>query len=232
MAEKIKLSVVMASMNEENAITVMVAEIRKHTKEFDTEILIVDSSTDKTAEIASSLGVTVIKQPPQGHGLALRAAIQAASHDIVITADCDNTYPMDFIPLLLGKIIKDKYDIVSCNRLTRNLGKEMPAMNFFGNWLFAFLVRILYGLNVHDVTTGMFAMKKEVAKAIDWETNYSFPCELILRSNRNGFRHIEVDIPYRTRIGEVTLNKWRSGKAYIRCILKYRFNIKINPRYL
>ncbi len=108
----------------------------------------------------------------------------------------------------------------------------MPWLNKFGNWLFAFLVRFLYGLKVHDVTTGMFVLKREVNDKIQWETNYSFPCEIIVRSNIAKFKHKEIDIPYKQRIGEVTLNRWRSGKAYLKCIFNYKFNLKIDPKQL
>jgi glycosyltransferase involved in cell wall biosynthesis len=164
--------------------------------------------------------------------VALRSAIAAAQHDIIITTDCDNTYPMEFIPRLVDMVQNQGYDLVSCNRLTSQLGSEMPWLNRLGNKLFALMVRLLYRIPVHDVTTGMFAIKRRLANTILWETNYSFPCELIVRSVRANFEHKEIDIPYRLRIGEVTLNRWRSGKAYLRCIMKYRFGLRFDPKYL
>lgn len=222
----------MPSFNEEGAVGPMIEAIRKNSVRFDTEILLVDSSKDRTCEIARSMGARVISQPPKGHGVALRAALEAASGDIVITSDCDNTYPMEFIPELARLISQDGLDIISCNRMNASLGAEMPAMNKFGNRLFAFLVRTLYGIGVHDVTTGMFAMRKKVIETVRFETNYSLPCEIIVRSVRSGFRHKEISIPYRVRIGEVTLNRWRSGKAYLKCILNYRFGLGIKPEEL
>jgi glycosyltransferase involved in cell wall biosynthesis len=54
-------------MNEEKAIATVVNDIKKYAP--DAEILIVDSSKDKTPEIAESLGVKVIRQfPPKGYG--------------------------------------------------------------------------------------------------------------------------------------------------------------------
>lgn len=232
MPEKLKISVVMPSMNEEGAVGPMIDTIRNSTSDFDCEIILVDSSKDRTPEIAKEKGARVIVQPPRGHGLALRAAIEAASNPIVITSDCDNTYPMEYIPRLVKMINEEGLDIISCNRLHKGLGKEMPLMNKFGNWVFAFLVRVLYGIKAHDVSTGMFCMKKEVAEKVRFETNYALPCEIIVRSCKAGFRHREVDIPYRIRIGEVTLNKWRSGKAYLKCIFNYRFNLGISPSEL
>jgi len=227
MNDPLKLSVVMPSFNEEGAIMPMIESVLKYSGGYDTEIVVVDSSTDRTPEIAAAMGARVIRQKPQGHGIALRTAIQAARHDIIITTDCDNTYPMEFIPDLVHLITREEYDIISCNRLTQQLGHEMPFANKLANKLFASLVRMLYGIHVHDVSTGMFCMRRSVATGIDWETNYAFPCEIIIRSHRAGFRYREIDIPYRMRIGEVTLRRWRSGKAYLRCIFKYRFNLSI-----
>lgn len=230
--QRIKVSVVMPSMNEEKAIGPMIEQIRKNAADFDLEIVLVDSSKDNTPEIARSMGAVVLQQPPRGHGVALREAIRSAAHDVVITSDCDNTYPMEFIPRLVRMVAEEGCDIVSCNRLTRELGQEMPAANRLANWAFAFMVRHLYGIPVHDVTTGMFCMRRQVAQGIDWETNYSFPAEIVIRSHLAGFKLREVDIPYRLRIGEVTLNRWRSGKAYLRCIFKYKFGLKFASQLL
>lgn len=228
--QKIRLSVVMPSFNEEEAIGPMIEEIRRYTSEYDTEILLVDSSRDATPAIAESLGARVITQPPRGHGIALRTAILNASGDYVITSDCDNTYPMARVPEFVQLLHEQGYDLVSGNRLTPALKKEMPFSNLLANRSFAFIVRLLYGIPTHDVTTGMFGFRREVIHAIDWETNYSFPSEIIIRSNLNKFKYIEVPIQYRIRVGEVTLNKWKSGKAYIRCFMKYKWfkNISVD----
>jgi len=225
-----KLSAVMATLNEEGAIGKVIEDVKKNTKGHELEIVVVDSSSDRTAEIAEGKGAKVIRQPKSGHGIALRAAMLAAGGDVIITTDCDDTYPMDYVPKFL-ELIGAGYDVVSGNRMNR-MTRAMPLSNRLANFGFALIVRILYGISTNDVTTGMFAIRREVVHAIPWETNYSFPAEIIIRTNLNGFKYKQIDIPYRGRIGEVTLNKWRSGKAYLRCFLKHRFNLKIEPRLL
>lgn len=222
-----KISVVMPTLNEENAIGKVIDDIKANAKRYDLEIVVVDSSTDHTAEIAQSKGAVVIKQPKSGHGLALRKAMLSATGDIVITADCDDTYPMEYIPRFVEEIGKG-FDVISGNRMNR-MNRAMPLSNRLANFGFAMMVRLLYGIKTNDVTTGMFAIKREVVHSIPWETNYSFPAEIVIRSNLEGYKFRQIDIPYRERIGEVTLNKWRSGKAYLRCFLKYRFNLKMDP---
>jgi glycosyltransferase involved in cell wall biosynthesis len=223
----------MPTFNEERALPLVVADIRKHTAGYETEILIVDSSSDGTAAAAKALGVQVISQPPRGHGIALRTAILAASGDYIVTADCDNTYPMDMIPHFIDLLSKEGFDLVSGNRLgTREVRKAMPLANLWANRLFALITRVLYGIATHDVTTGMFGFRRQAAHAIAWETNYSFPAEIIIRSRLAGLRYKEVPISYLLRVGEVTLHRWRSGKAYLRCFLKYRFGLKTPPEKL
>ena len=226
---KTSISVVMPSFNEEKAVGPMVESIRKNSGAFETEILLVDGGKDRTPEVAESLGARVLRKPPRGHGDALKTCLLEAQNDIIITSDCDNTYPMEYIPDLVRLVEEEGYDLISCCRMHKGLGKEMPLTNKFGNWLFAFLVRLLYGIETHDVTTGMFCMKKSAVRVLELKNNYSLPCEIIVRAKMTGLKYKEINIPYRFRLGEVTLNKWRSGKAYLRCIFNYRFGLGISP---
>lgn len=230
--DKIRLSVVMPSYNEEKAIASMLDSIKNNTKQYDVEILLIDGSSDKTPDIARSMGATVVSQKPQGHGRALREGILRASGDIIITSDCDNTYPMERIGEFARLLTEEGYDIISGNRLSGDVGASMPPSNKLANWFFASLTRLLYGIKTHDVSTGMFGMKRKVAHAIEWETNYAFPSELIIRSVKKGFRYREIPIAYDLRVGKTTLNKWRSGKAYLLCILKYKLLSNIPPGML
>ena len=221
-----KISVVMPTMNEEGAVGKVVADALRHGAPWGPEVVVVDSSRDRTPEMAAAGGARVIRQEPRGHGLALRAAMREAAGDVVVTTDCDDTYPMEYIPHFMELIERGGYDAVSGNRIHRG-NKAMPFANRAANSLFAFLVRLLYGIPAHDVTTGMHAFRREVIHAIPWETNYSFPAELIIKTVKKGYRWKEIDIPYRERIGEVTLNRWRSGKAYLRFIIGYRLGLTL-----
>ena len=197
-----KISVVMPTFNEQDALPLVIADIRKHTEAYDTEILIVDSSKDSTPAVAERLGVKVISQPPQGHGIALRTAIQAASGDFIVTADCDNTYPMDRIPDFIDLLDAQGFDLVSGNRLgTEEVKRAMPGANLWANRSFAFVVRWLYGIPTHDVTTGMFGFRRQAAHAVDWEDQSTLSrSEIIIRSHLAGLRYKEIPIAYKLRM--------------------------------
>ena len=93
-----RISVVMITMNEEKAVGRVIGEIRAVAPE--AEILLVDSSKDRTAEIAGELGARVIKQfPPKGYGPAMDLALRSAEREVVVTLDCDGSYPAAMIPV-------------------------------------------------------------------------------------------------------------------------------------
>lgn len=203
-----KLTVSMITMNEERAVAKVVKDIRAVVP--DAEILLVDSSKDRTAEIAEELGCRVIRQfPPQGYGPAMDRAVREAAGEIVVTLDCDDTYPVEVIPKLV-KMIDDGYDLVNTTRVHKR-PKAMPFANFIANRVFAIGARILHGIKTTDVHSGMRAYRKSMIDAVTWTPKGpALPVDMLIIPYRRGFKVAEVPIDYRERIGETTLQRWSS----------------------
>ncbi|MEO8382549.1 MAG: glycosyltransferase family 2 protein [Acidobacteriota bacterium] len=203
-----KLTVSMITMNEEGAVAKVVHDIRRVAP--DAEILLVDSSKDRTAEIGESLGCRVIKQfPPQGYGPAMDRAVREAHGDIVVTLDCDDTYPVDVIPELV-RLIDEGYDLVNTTR-TWKRPKAMPFANFLANRAFALAARLLHGIKTTDVHSGMRAYRKTMIDAVQWTPRGpALPVDMYVIPYRRGFRTIEIPIDYRERIGTTTLHRFSS----------------------
>src|SRR5580700_8312849 len=137
------LTVAMITRNEEKAIGKVLADIRRIVP--DADVLVVDSSTDRTAEIAADLGARVIKQfPPQGYGPAMDTALRSGLGQVVVTLDCDDTYPADRIPDLARLVLDDGYDVVDGSRL-QHKPQAMPWLNYVANFGFALIASVLYG---------------------------------------------------------------------------------------
>lgn len=198
----------MISMNEEKAVAGVINNIKSIVP--NAEILLVDSSKDKTAEIAESCGAKVIKQfPPKGYGRAMELALKSASGDIVITMDCDGTYPAKEIPNLVS-LIEKGYDLVNTTRVNKR-PKAMPFANFIANRVFALLTQIRHGIKTTDVHSGMRAYTKKLIHSINWNPDGpALPVELFIRSVNHGFKYIEVPIEYYERIGTTTLQRFSS----------------------
>jgi glycosyltransferase involved in cell wall biosynthesis len=203
-----KLTVSMITMNEEKAVAKVIHDIRRVAP--DAEVLLVDSSKDRTAEIAQELGARIIKQfPPQGYGPAMDRAVREAHGDIVITLDCDDTYPVEVIPKLV-EMIDQGYDLVNTTR-TWKRPAAMPFANFLANRLFALGARVLHGLKTTDVHSGMRAYRKSMIDQVKWVSKGpALPVDMYVIPHRMGFRIAEIPIDYRERIGETTLHRWSS----------------------
>jgi glycosyltransferase involved in cell wall biosynthesis len=217
-----KLTVSMITMNEEGAVAKVVNDIRRVAP--DAEILLVDSSKDRTPEIAESLGCRVLRQfPPQGYGPAMDRAVREASGDVVITLDCDDTYPVEDIPRLRELVEKDGYDLVNTTRVWRR-PKAMPFANFLANRAFALAARILHGIKTTDLHSGMRAYRKTMIDAVQWNPRGpALPVDMLIVPFRRGFKVIDVNIDYRERIGTTTLHRWSSTIWTFKRIWKSRF---------
>jgi glycosyltransferase involved in cell wall biosynthesis len=203
-----KTTVSMITMNEEGAVAKVVQDIRRVAP--DAEILLVDSSKDRTAEIAEQLGCRVIRQfPPQGYGPAMDRAVREASGDVVVTLDCDDTYPVEEIPRLV-KMVEDGYDLVNTTRVHKR-PKAMPFANFLANRVFAMAARILHGVKTTDMHSGMRAYRKSMIDAVQWNPRGpALPVDMLVIPFRRGFKVADVPIDYRERIGQTTLQRWSS----------------------
>ncbi len=205
------ISVAMITMNEEKAVAQVIADIRSAVGGREYEIVLVDSSRDRTPEIAEQLGARVIRQfPPQGYGRAMGRVLKESHGDVVVTLDCDGTYPAPEIPRIADMVLNGECDLVNASRLEKRPA-SMPWPNYFANWLFAFTGRILLGVKSTDLHSGMRAYSREIIERVEFDPNGpALPVELMLKPALAGFRIREIFIPYGERIGETTLRRWES----------------------
>ncbi len=215
------ISVAMITMNEEKAVARVIEDIRDALQGREYEIVIVDSSRDATPNIAAGQGARVIRQfPPKGYGRAMGRVLQESHGDVVITLDCDGTYPASQIPHLADMVLSGQCDLVNASRLERR-PDSMPLANYFANWLFAVTGWLLVGVKSTDLHSGMRAYSRRVIQEVQFDpTGPALPVELLLKPALQGFRVSEVFIPYGERIGETTLQRWSSTVWTFRRILR------------
>jgi glycosyltransferase involved in cell wall biosynthesis len=216
------LTVAMITLNEEKAVEKVITSIQAVVP--DAEVLVVDSSTDATAEIAESLGARVIKQfPPIGYGPAMETALRSAGGSVVVTLDCDDTYPAERIPELADLVLKDGWDVVDGCRLVKK-PSAMKLQNYVGNRLLAGVASVLFGKRLRDLHSGMRAYRASMLKELQFDAKgAALPVELLLRPLKSGFKVHTVPIEYRLRIGDSTMRPLETIHWTLRRILRVRF---------
>lgn len=97
------------------------------------QILIVDSSTDRTKEIALEHGAEILAVPKRGLGQAYIDAIPYVRGKYVIMGDADLTYDMRFIKIFLNKF-NEGYEFIMGSRFKGKIARgAMPILHqYFG----------------------------------------------------------------------------------------------------
>jgi len=150
MAQKIKLSVAIITLNEENNIARCIESVISIAD----EIIIVDSfSTDNTERIASQFPLRFIKNKFEGHIEQKNFALKATSYQWVLSLDADESLSAEAIKAISEIKNNTDADAYSFNRLTNYCGKWI----YHSGWYPDIKVRMVnkekavwQGINPHD----------------------------------------------------------------------------------
>lgn len=218
----LKIAVIIPTMNEP-AVSKVIDDARKALKHFDTEVIVVDKSTDETAKKAKKSGAVVVRQEQSGYGDAYMTGFGALAPntDIVVMMDGDNTYDAYEIPMLIDPIINGHVDLCLGNRFVRMEQGAMNARNRFGNKVITAVINSLYGLRLKDSQTGFRAIRKSALDTLEMTDNgMPFASEMIIDARKKSMSIVEVPITYRQRIGEAKLKAYKDGSLIISLIIR------------
>jgi len=108
------ITIIIPAFNEEEAIGKDIDTVKEAMAKssYEYELIVVDDgSTDRTAEIAVSKDVILIRHKSnRGTGRAIMTGIKQARGEIIATTDADNTYPNHDLPRLIKEM--EGYDMV------------------------------------------------------------------------------------------------------------------------
>ena len=116
----VHVTVVIPTRNEEAAIVDTIRSVPNDGWCEKLDFLIIDgNSSDKTRELAEQEGATVYLEPRRGYGRAYRTGFAMAPGEIIVTMDADCTYPGEEVPGLVKKLVEEKLEFITCDRLKR-----------------------------------------------------------------------------------------------------------------
>lgn len=227
----IEVSVVMPCLNEEETIGKCIEKCSRVFKEkgIRGEVVVSDNgSTDRSIDIARSLGARVVHQPEKGYGNAYRKGIEEANGRYIVMGDSDDTYDFSEIDKFI-RPLRDGYDFVIGSRFKGTiLPGAMPWPNrYIGNPILSGMLKLFFHTDISDSHCGLRSFTKEAYKKMNLKTSgMEFASEMVINSLRAKLKTLEIPITYHARLGESKLNSFRDAWRHIRFMLLY------SPSYL
>jgi glycosyltransferase involved in cell wall biosynthesis len=219
----VPLSVILPALNEERTIAACIRKIQAVflQNSLHGEILVADSSTDKTADIARFLGATVIRPPKPGYGNAYLAALRHARGQYIILGDADDTYDFSQIPRLLAPL-EAGADFVVGSRFMGTIrpGAMSSLHRYIGNPLLTWMINVIFGTAYSDTHSGFRAITREALDRLTLTTGgMEFASEMLVMAAKEQLKVAEVPIDYYPRQAPSNLHSFADGWRHIRFVL-------------
>ena len=224
-----KIAVLIPCYNESKTIEKVVTDFKKVLPE--AVIYVYDNnSTDHTDEIARRAGAVVRYEYQQGKGNVIRRMFREIDAQCYIMADGDDTYPAEFAPSMVEKVLNKKVDMVVGDRLSSTYFTEnkRPFHNF-GNSLVRKCINIMFKTQINDIMTGYRAFSYQFVKSFPvLSKGFEIETEMSIHAvDKNMYIENEV-IEYRDRPegSESKLNTYSDGFRVLKTIAKLYRNYK------
>jgi glycosyltransferase involved in cell wall biosynthesis len=232
-SEPVDLSIVVPSLNEEITAGEFVDWCKEGLERAGIrgQVLIVDSSTDKTPAIVLAHGGEVLRTPRRGLG---RAYIDASTYirgQWIVMGDADLTY--DFRELRpFVEAFRNGAEFVMGSRFRGSIEKgAMPGLHrYFGTPLTTWILNRIYGSRYSDIHCGMRGLTRSAFDRIDLKSqSWEYASEMVLKAARLELVTAEVPVKfYKDREGRLShhrrmgwLSPWIAGWLNLKVMLVY-----------
>lgn len=197
----VELTILIPCLNEEKTLGICIKKANEFlkTNKIDGEVLVADNgSTDRSKEIAESLGARVIDVETRGYGAALINGSKQAKGKFTIIGDADDSYNFLEIAPLLEELEKG-YDLVIGNRYKGKMEKGSMKLlhKYIGTPLISFIGKKIYRIHVNDFNCGMRAyVTDKVNKLSCKSTGMEYATEMLIKAKKSGLKIKEVPINF------------------------------------
>ncbi len=170
-----KFTLLIPTLNEIDGMKVIMPQVPREI--FDQIILIDGGSTDGTIEYARSLGLTIYEQSRPGMINAYRDIYPLITGDAIVTFSPDGNCPPEYL-LNLTERMREGYDMIIVSRyLPPASSKDDTVITAFGNFMFTFLINLLFGGRYTDAMTNYRAYTRALPIDLSLMDTHRFSVE-------------------------------------------------------
>jgi glycosyltransferase involved in cell wall biosynthesis len=231
-----EVSIVVPALNEEVTIGMFVDWCKDGLEKAHIagEILIVDSSSDRTASIAVAKGARVLRAPKRGLGRAYIDSLPFVRGKYVLMGDCDCTYDFRELTAFVEKF-RQGVEFVMGSRFRGYIerGAMPPLHRYLGTPVTTWILNVLFSSHFSDIHCGMRGITKAALDRMTLRSqSWEYASEMVVKSVQMRLRTDEVPVRFlKDQEGRVShhrragwLSPWVAAWINLRAMFVYGAN--------
>ena len=217
------LTLIIPAKNEKESLPKVLDELKGYNF---MKNIILEPSDKLTIDAIKNYDCKIIYQDSKGYGDALKKGIETVETKFFCIFNADGSFDPKELDLMINRLEDDKYDFVFASRYEKNCGSEDDTfITLIGNYIFTFLGKIFFKLEITDILYTFVMAKTSCAKRLGLTAkDFSFCVELPIKAKRAGYKICTTKSFERSRIaGEKKVNAFKDGLKILLSMVKLFF---------
>jgi len=217
------LTLIIPAKNEAESLPKVIDELKQYNYNID----VILHETDKATIVAiETLNVKIKYQKNFGYGDALIYGIDNCESQYFCIFNADGSFKPSEITGMVEKLEKNKLDFVFGSRYEKNSGSEDDTIiTLIGNYIFTFIGKIFFRLNISDILYTFVLGKTKSAKNLNLtQKDFALCVEIPIKAERNNMKISSIGSYERERIaGKKKVNAFKDGFLILMYMVKLFF---------
>ena len=218
-----ELTLVIPAKNEAESLPIVLDELKKYNYKINIILHITDLGTIQTIR---EYDVNIIYQENFGYGDALINGIKQCKTKYFCIFNADGSFNPSEINQMLKTLQSQKLDFIFASRYGANSGSDDDTvLTLVGNYIFTYIGKIFFKLNITDILYTFVIGKTEQAKKLNLDQkDFSFCVELPIKAKKMKMQLGSINSYERKRIaGKKKVNAFKDGFLILKHMIRLFF---------
>ena len=218
-----ELTLVIPAKNEAESLPIVLDELKKYNYKINIILHITDLGT---IQAIREYDVNIIYQENFGYGDALINGIKQCETKYFCIFNADGSFNPSEINQMLKTLQSKKLDFIFASRYGANSGSDDDTvLTLVGNYIFTYIGKIFFKLNITDILYTFVIGKTEQAKKLNLDQkDFSFCVELPIKAKKMKMQLGSINSYERKRVaGKKKVNALKDGFLILKHMIRLFF---------
>ena len=217
------ITLIIPAKNEAESLPSVLNELKQYPYKID---IVLHSTDSETIRSIKNYDVNIVYQKNFGYGDALIHGINQCKTKYFCIFNADGSFNPSEIDKMHKSLDTKNLDFIFASRYDTNSGSDDDTvLTLVGNYIFTYIGKIFFKLNINDILYTFIIGKTEQAKKLDLnQKDFSFCVELPIKAKNIKMELGCINSHERKRIaGKKKVNAFRDGFLILKYMIKLFF---------